>query len=139
MTYSYQAVEQLPKVLSDGVVYHDEEFQLAALLCACGCGHRITLLVPDSHQVSSEGGLATIRPSIAVCDAPCKSHFFITAGKVKWLPAFTQAQASNLMRNQIARHASHDRRPSWIETPRAALKWAAKRIGSLLRLFRIWK
>lgn len=136
MIFSYQAVERIPKLLSDGVVYHNEEFQLAALLCACGCGHRITLLVPDSHQVSSEGGLATIKPSIAVCDAPCKSHYFITAGNVEWLPAFTQGQASNLMRNQIARHASHDRRPSWIGTLRAALKRAAKRIGSLLRLFR---
>jgi Family of unknown function (DUF6527) len=137
MIYYYQAVEQIPKLLSDGVVYHNEEFQLAALLCACGCGHRITLLVPDSHQVSSKGGLATVRPSIAVCDAPCKSHYFVTAGKVEWLPAFTRAQASNLMRNQIARHASHDRRPSWIETSRAALKRAGKRIRSLLRLFRI--
>ena len=137
MIYYYQAVERIPKLLSDGVVYHNEEFQLAALLCACGCGHRITLLVPDSHQVSSEVGLATIRPSIAVCDAPCKSHYFVTAGKVEWLPAFTRAQASNLMRNQIARHASHDRRPSWIETSRAALKRVAKRIRSLLRLFRI--
>ena len=134
MIYSYQAVERIPKVLSDGVVYHNEEFQLAALLCACGCGHRITLLVPDSHQLSSEGGLATIRPSIAVCDAPCKSHYFVTAGKVKWLPAFTPAQASNVMRSQIARHASHDRQPTWIERMRAALKRAAERIRSFLRL-----
>jgi len=134
MIYYYQAVERIPKLLSDGIVYHNKEFRLAALLCACGCGHRVTLLVPDSHQVSSEGGLATIRPSIAVCDAPCKSHYFVSAGKVEWLPAFTQAQANDLMRHQIARHASHDRRPSWIETSWAALKRAAKRIRSLLRL-----
>ena len=139
MIYSYQAVERIPKALGDGIVYHNQEFQLAALRCACGCGHRITLLVPDSHQVTSERGLATIRPSIAVCDAPCKSHYFITAGKVEWLPAFTQAQASNLMRKQIARHASHDRRWVWTEMPHAALTWAAKRIESLRRLFRIWK
>ena len=137
MIYYYQAVERIPKLLSDGVVYHNEEFQLAALLCACGCGHRLTLLVPDSHQISSDGGLATIRPSIAVCDAPCKSHYVVTAGKVEWLPAFTRAQASSLMRNQIARHASHDRRPSWIEMWWAALKRAAKRIRSFSRLFRV--
>lgn len=137
MTYNYQAVERIPKILSDGVVYHNEEFQLAALLCACGCGHRVTLLVPDSHQISSKGGLATIRPSIAVCDAPCKSHYFVTAGRVEWLPAFTQAQASNVMRSQIARHASRDRRPSWIESSWAALNRAAKRIRSLLRLLGI--
>jgi hypothetical protein len=135
--YAYQPVERIPKLLSDGVVYHNEEFQLAALLCACGCGHRITLLVPDSHQVSSDGGLATIRPSIAVCDAPCKSHYFVTAGMVEWMPSFTQAQASSLMRNQIARHASHDRRPSWIEILQAAWASAAKRIRSLVRLFHI--
>lgn len=134
MIYSYQAVERIPKVLSNGIVYHNEEFQLAALLCACGCGHRVTLLVPDSHQVSSEGGLATIRPSIAVCDAPCKSHYFISAGKVEWLPAFTEAQASSVIRNQIARHASQDRRPSWIVRAWAALKRAAKRVGSLFRI-----
>src|SRR6185312_16185366 len=139
MIYSYQAVERIPKILSDGVVYHNEEFQLAALLCACGCGHRVMLLVPDSHQVSSQGGLATIRPSIAVCDAPCKSHYFVTAGRVQWLHAFSQAQASNVMRNQIARHASHDRRWLWTEMPHAALKWVTKRIGALLRSFRIWK
>jgi hypothetical protein len=135
--YAYQPVERIPKLLSDGVVYHNEEFQLAALLCACGCGHRITLLVPDSHQISSDRGLATIRPSIAVCDAPCRSHYFVTAGRVEWMPSFTQAQASSLMRNQIARHASHDRRPSWIETLQAAWAWAAKRMRSLVRLFRI--
>lgn len=136
MTYTYQAVERIPKVLGDGIVYHNVEFQLAALLCACGCGHRITLLVPDSHQVSSEAGLATIRPSIAVCDAACKSHFFITAGKVRWMPSFTQAEASNVMRDQIARHASYDRRPSWIEALCAPMRRAAKRFSSLFRRFR---
>jgi len=139
MIYSYLAVARIPKALRDGIVYHNQEFQLAALCCACGCGHRIMLLVPDSHRVTSEGGLATVRPSIAVCDAPCKSHFFITVGKVEWLPAFSQAQASNLMRKQIARHASHDRRWVWTEMPHAALKWVARRIGSLRRLLRIWQ
>ena len=120
MIYAYQAVERIPKLLREGIVYHNEEFELAALLCACGCGHRVTLLVPDSHQVFSDGGLATITPSIAVCDAPCRSHYFIAAGRVEWMPAFTQVHAGSLMRNQIARHASHGQRPSWIGT-----LWAA--------------
>jgi hypothetical protein len=70
------------------VVYHSEEFEIGALLCACGCGHRVSLLVPDSHQIALDGGMATVRPSIAVCDAPCKSHCYISAGRVEWLPAF---------------------------------------------------
>jgi hypothetical protein len=122
MTYSFKAVKVIPKQLSEGVVYYNEEFELAALLCACGCGHRVTLLVPDSHQVISEGGLATIRPSIAVCDAPCKSHYFITGGRVQFLPAFTGAQTAALMREQIARHAELDtNRPSWFGRLRQVL------------------
>src|ERR1700691_3316944 len=115
MRFTYQPVERLPKQLTAGVIYHSEEFEVAALLCACGCGHRVMLLVPDSHQVSSEGGMATVRPSIAVCDAPCKSHYVITAGRVEWLPAFSEAMATSVMRGQIARHAIRDeKRRSWV-------------------------
>jgi len=123
MIYSYQAVERIPKELARGIVYHSKEFELAALLCACGCGHRVTLLVPDSHQVFSDGGLATIRPSIAVCDAACKSHYFISSGKVEWLPAFTNAQAASVMHHQIARHVAQDQHPqSWIARIQGRLK-----------------
>lgn len=122
MSFRYQAVERIPKQLNNGVVYHSEEFEVAALLCACGCGHRVMLLVPDGHKVSSEGGLATIRPSIAVCDASCKSHYYITAGRVEWLPAFSDAIATSVMRTQIARHAALDaKRRSWGSRIRAAL------------------
>ena len=114
MTFKYLAVEKIPKQLDPDVVYHNQDFELAALLCACGCGHRVTLLVPDGHQVFSNRGLASVTPSIAVCDAPCKSHYFIADGRVEWLPAFSSAQASAVMRGQIARHASNDKRRSWI-------------------------
>lgn len=104
MRFVYQAVERLPKVLREGIVYHSEEYEIGALLCACGCGHRVSLLVPDSHQIHSESGLATIRPSIAVCDAPCKSHYYISGGRVEWLPAFSREMAKAVMHGQIARH-----------------------------------
>jgi hypothetical protein len=113
VNYLYQAVERIPKVLSEGVVYHSEEYEIGALLCACGCGHRVSLLVPDSHQITSEDGMATIRPSIAVCDGPCNSHYYISAGRVEWLPAFSAAMASSVMQGQIARHASRDIKPTW--------------------------
>ena len=82
------------------------------LLCACGCGHRVSLMVPDGHRVTSNQGLATVTPSIAVCDGVCKSHYIITNGRVEWLPAFSEAQASAVMRGQIARHAAADKRRS---------------------------
>jgi Family of unknown function (DUF6527) len=138
VSFRYQAVEHIPKQLNNDVVYHSEEFEVAALLCACGCGHRVMLLVPDSHQVSSERGLATVRPSIAVCDAPCKSHYLITAGQVEWLRAFSDAIATSVMRSQIARHAALDakRRP-WGSRIRAAIARACHKLKSILST--IWR
>jgi hypothetical protein len=125
--YLYHAVDRLPKVLDEGVVYHSQEFEVGAFLCACGCGHRVSLLVPDSHQVTSEAGLATVRPSISVCDAPCKSHYFISAGEVRWMPAFSESTAAATMRSQIARHAAPEEAvrievpQSWIGRARTAI------------------
>lgn len=121
MKYRYQRVARTPGVLTKGVVYHSEDFELAALLCACGCGHRINLLVPDSHEVSDDGGFATVTPSIGVFDAPCLSHFWITAGAVTMLPAFSQSSASAIMRRQITRHvATESVRAAWW---RRAIAW----------------
>ena len=93
------------------------------------------LLVPDSHQITSEGGMATVRPSIAVCDAPCKSHYYISAGRVEWLPAFSDAMAASVMRSQIARHAVRDaKRQSWGSRVRAAIARAYNKFRSILRI-----
>lgn len=108
VSFMYRAVERLPTQLEQGVLYHSPEFDVAALSCACGCGHRVMLLVPDSHQVSQQNGFATVRPSISVCDAPCKSHYIITSGRVQWLAAFSDAMASSTMRRQIARHVARE-------------------------------
>jgi len=124
MTYVYKAVERIPIELSPGVVYHNVEFELAALRCACGCGHRITLLVPDGHRISVEGSVPSITPSIMVGDAPCHSHYFINDGEVEWLRAFSPGQAEATMRMQVARHVSADRasRPWWEHGRRVVLR-----------------
>lgn len=136
MNYVYRDVERLPKQLNSGIIYHSEEFEVAALLCACGCGHRVTLLVPDSHQLSSEGGMATVRPSIAVCDAQCKSHYYITAGRVEWLSAFSNATAASVMRRQIERHAALDVKlpSSWLGRIWAGIVMVYGRLSSLIPL-----
>ena len=116
MKYRYQGVVRTPATLIEGIVYHNEDFELATLLCACGCGHRITLMVPDSHEVFDHAGMATVRPSIGVFDAPCLSHFIISAGDVKMLEPFSARQASGVMQRQVARHLEVDnvRAPWWV-------------------------
>jgi hypothetical protein len=79
--------------------------------------------------------MATVRPSIAVCDASCKSHYFITAGRVEWLPAFSDAMAASVMRDQIARHAEVDAKGrSWVSRVRAFVARAYNKLKSLLGL-----
>ena len=115
-------MDRIPIQMRPDVVYYTDEFELAGLLCACGCGHRITLLVPDGHEVLDDGGFATIRPSIGVLDAACKSHYIISAGHVQWLPAFTGAQAAKIMHAQIARHVARDAKPiSWMQRARSVM------------------
>lgn len=133
MSYRYEAVDRIPSDIREGVVYHTEEFELAGLLCACGCGHRVTLLVPDSHRVWSQDGMATVRPSIGVFDAPCKSHYFITGGRIEWLPAFSGAEASAIMQKQIERHVAQDTRPrGWFNRWLSALSGLLGKVKSAL-------
>lgn len=133
MRYRYELADRIPKQMREGVVYHTREFELAGLLCACGCGYRITLLVPDSHQVWDEEGYATIRPSVGVFDAACKSHYVISAGHVQWLPAFTGAQATRIMHAQIARHVAKDRKQSrWWKRAKAAVLGLVNKLRRLL-------
>lgn len=133
MTYAYEAVERIPTELRPGVIYHNVEFELAALRCACGCGHRITLLVPDGHRISVEGSVPSTTPSILVADAPCHSHFYITDGEVEWLQAFSPSQAEAVMRKQVARHVSADRASrSWWERGRRTVLRAT---GKIMRFF----
>lgn len=129
MTYKYEAVERIPAELIAGVVYHNVEFELAELLCACGCGHRITLLVPDGHRISATGTGPSIAPSILVADAPCHSHYFITNGEVEWLRSYSPRQAEAVMRQQVARHVASDRASrSWRERTRRAIARATGRL-----------
>jgi hypothetical protein len=108
MRYELKRVDRIPRELEPGIVYHSQEYELGALLCACGCGHRINLLVPDSHRIFSDSGSVTVRPSILVADGACLSHYFITAGEVEWSYAFSSAQARNVMQRQVARHVEAD-------------------------------
>lgn len=128
MKYVYEAVERIPRVLAPGVVYHNVEFEVAALVCACGCGHRISLLVPDGHRIDVEGDVPSITPSILVADAPCRSHYFITDGEVDWWPAMSARQAAAVMERQVERHVSADLagRPWWERGRRWALRTKSK-------------
>jgi hypothetical protein len=102
--FRYIAVGKTPANLEPDAVYVNEDFELASLLCPCGCAHKITLLYPDGHTVDNDGGYATVSPSIGVWDAPCRSHFYITRGHVDWCPSWSDERIQVSMAAQRQRH-----------------------------------
>ena len=60
---------------------------------------------------------------------------YFEAGRVDWLPAFSDALATSVMHSQIARHAILDvKRWSWGSRVLAAVARAYNRLKSILRM-----
>lgn len=78
-------VEYLPKELESGILYVSKEFAVAGHLCPCGCGSKI--ITPLGHtewKFTERKGEATLYPSLGNWQLPCRSHYWIRKGKIKW-------------------------------------------------------
>lgn len=102
--------ERLPTSVGPFEFHYSRPFEMAALSCACGCGHRVMLNLLDQHHLDIEGGLPTVTPSILVSDAPCLSHFFIRRGRVEWAQQWSQHTVDRVMQSQVRRHVEQDKK-----------------------------
>lgn len=109
--YRAEYVSQIPETLVDGIVYVSHEYEIAALKCACGCGHRVILLLGDGHSVTDTHGYADVSPSIGVWDAPCRSHFFIRRGNVLWAESYSESAIQHAMKRQLKSHLRQSSKP----------------------------
>lgn len=83
--YRLSEVESFPRPLTPGVLYVSNRFNCAAHACACGCGREvITPLSPVQWQLIRGTSGASLRPSIGNWSFPCRSHYWITSGRVEW-------------------------------------------------------
>ena len=90
--------------------HYSQRFEMAALSCPCGCGHRVMLNLLDQHRLVIEGGLPTVTPSILVSDAPCLSHFYVSRGHVQWAQQWSKQTVDQVMQSQVRRHVEQDKR-----------------------------
>jgi hypothetical protein len=100
--------ERLPPTVGAHEFHYSARFQMAALACACGCGHRVMLNLLDQHTVEFDNDLPTVCPSILVADAPCLSHFWITKGEVVWAEHWSKSTVDRVMAAQLDRHLKAD-------------------------------
>lgn len=89
----HEFVEFIPEELETGVIYISKRYSTASHLCCCGCGLEVvTPLNPAKWRMTERDGRIYLRPSIGNWSFPCKSHYWIEGGQVRWAGAMTPAQ-----------------------------------------------
>lgn len=98
MTSSYlthRFVTSFPDELEPGVLYVSVEYDTTIHLCACGCGNQVVLpLHPTAWRLTFDGETVSMAPSVGNWSFPCRSHYWIVRGRVRWGPAWTHAQVA---------------------------------------------
>lgn len=103
-----QRVHYIPRELKPGILYVSEEFDVAGHLCACGCGAKvITPLGPTEWTFTATPHGPSLSPSIGNWQLPCKSHYWVDGGTIKWSIAWTPEQVEHGRRSEYARRRDY--------------------------------
>lgn len=99
----HEFVEFMPDKFENGVLYISIPYNTATHLCACGCGSDvITPFSPVDWSITYNGRTVSLKPSIGNWSFPCKSHYFITDGEVRWAETFTEKEIYAVREHDIA-------------------------------------
>ena len=84
-TIEHRFVDLMPDELEHGVLYISTTYATAVHKCACGCGERVvTPIRPAGWTLLWDGRSVTLDPSIGNWSLPCRSHYFVRAGRIVW-------------------------------------------------------
>jgi hypothetical protein len=111
-------VTSFPTPMKPGVVYVSVEYNSCGHLCACGCGREvITPLAPVQWSFAYDGENISIRPSIGNWSLPCRSHYVVDRGKVRWARDFNEDEVAwNRLRDRALLEGSYsgdESLPDW--------------------------
>ena len=85
----------MPPSLEPGVLYVSTKYGTAAHLCACGCGEKVrTPLGPTEWAVTETPGGPTLSKSVGNWQKPCRSHYLIIGGEVRWAGDWIEAEVA---------------------------------------------
>jgi hypothetical protein len=90
-------VKSFPQELEPGVLYVSTHFSTASHRCACGCGREVVTPLSQAQWVLTFDGSVSLWPSIGSWLLPCKSHYVIEHGRIRWSRPFTPDE---IRRNQ---------------------------------------
>lgn len=140
-------VGHFPQQLEPGALYLAMEFATAAHLCACGCGRKvITPFSPTDWQMTFDGEAVSLKPSIGNWSFPCRSHYWIRAGHIKWSTSMSDEAIKLGRARDVQNKARHEasRTGSQVPPPPTAPQDiytqspTGKQQGGLWRRIRAW-
>ena len=86
-------VGNVPEELAPGVIYVAAEHGVMMHLCACGCGCEVSLpLSPLDWRLTFDGDTISVSPSVGNWSLPCRSHYVIDGGAVRWAGDWTDEE-----------------------------------------------
>lgn len=104
MKFELRRVRFLPKEPRPSTLYVSEEFEIAAHLCACGCGAKIrTPLGATEWSVEETECGPSLSPSVGNWQEACRSHYWIERGEVRWVPKWNKEQIAEGHRREQER------------------------------------
>lgn len=98
-------VEYVPDRLEEAKLYISIDFGTVVHLCACGCGSEVvTPLGPTEWAITYDGASVSLAPSVGSWSLPCRSHYVIRRGHVRWASQWTKQEVlDGHLRDQRAR------------------------------------
>ena len=89
----HKFVEFIPEKVEEGVLYVSIEYCTAIHKCVCGCGNEVvTPLSPTDWELTFNGKVVTLHPSIGNWNFDCKSHYWIRNNKIEFAGAWTELE-----------------------------------------------
>lgn len=115
-------VEEVPDVLEPGIFYVSLEHGSMMHLCACGCGHEVALpLTPVDWRFTYDGETISVSPSVGSWSLPCRSHYVVDRGRVRWAADWTDAEVeAGRRRDQTRKDIRFGEQPAAKGEPKSA-------------------
>ena len=96
-------LESFPSPMQPGKFYFSERYRSAGHLCCCGCGLEvITPLNPAKWRLTEHGKSFSLFPSIGNWSFPCRSHYVISNGRIRWAEGFSNARIRHVQKRDLA-------------------------------------
>lgn len=101
MTIVPKFVERVPINIEEGIIYISISVNTAVHLCPCGCKTEIiTPIDPKEWSFTYDGETISLKPSVGVWGAECKSHYWIKKNQIKWSRTFTDLEIERVRESE---------------------------------------